>query len=93
MMMVVCLLLLCAGLVGIGCGAIDSFVDCNQICNRYKDCVDSSYDAASCRDTCYQKSREDASYNSKANECDACLADRACSQSLPCTIQCAGIVP
>ena len=80
-------------LASVGCGVVDDYVDCNKICNRYRDCVNTDYDAGKCTSRCFDESRNNSEYNRKANECNACLEDRACSQSLPCTVQCAGIVP
>lgn len=79
---------------GLACGVIDDYVDCNKICNRYRDCIDSEYNVASCRDRCFSQSRSDADYNKKANDCSDCLESRACTSSVvACTFQCVGIVP
>ncbi|TNE51707.1 MAG: hypothetical protein EP343_03240 [Deltaproteobacteria bacterium] len=88
---VLCVVLV--GSVGVGCGVVDDYVDCNKICNRYRDCVNSQYDSGKCIDRCFDESRSNPDYNRKANDCSACLETRACSESLPCTVQCAGIVP
>ena len=77
----------------IGCGRVDDYVDCNKICNSYKTCVDSQYDVGECTDYCYKKSREDVDYNRDANECNACLEGRACTESLPCAVQCSTVLP
>lgn len=89
------LLVIAAGLLlALGsCGLVDNYVDCNRICNRYRDCVDANYNASSCISRCYDQSRSNPDYNRKANECSACLEDRACQQSVPCTLPCAGIAP
>ncbi|TNE43228.1 MAG: hypothetical protein EP343_34025 [Deltaproteobacteria bacterium] len=83
---------LCVG--GLACGVIDDLVDCDKICNRYKTCFDSEYNVASCRDRCFNQSRNNAEYNRRANDCSACIETRACASSaFACGVTCIGIVP
>jgi hypothetical protein len=74
---------------------IDEAVDCANICDRYRDCYDSDYDTAACRDRC--GGLVDASRGGDphaADDCDACLDNRACVEAaFTCGIECRGIIP
>lgn len=88
------LLALCAlGALGCQSGPIhdlDVEVDCNDLCNRYRDCFDSTYDSVACRDRCDETANADPA---AANECDTCLDSRSCSESFACTSECYGLLP
>jgi hypothetical protein len=73
--------------------AVDAKIDCASICNRYKDCFDSSYDTESCRSKCEDNSKADSSYDAKAEACDNCLDDASCAESFSCADRCLNIVP
>jgi hypothetical protein len=74
--------------------AVDAKIDCGSICNRYKDCFDSSYATETCRDRCESSSKNDSSYDAKAEACDSCLDRNSCAGSaFNCTTECVGIVP
>jgi len=72
---------------------IEQAFDCHQICGRYDECVDESYDVDACVDRCEGHADDDEAYARKANACEACLDDRSCAQSFPCVDECIGIVP
>ncbi len=77
-----------------GCNPIDAAIDCNTICSRYSSCHDAAYDVAACAARCRSSSANNADYRRKANECDACIFDRACtSATFKCALQCTSIVP
>ncbi len=76
-----------------GCNAVhdlDVEVDCNNVCQRYRDCWDSSYDVVACRTRCDEFNNND---RRSANECDTCLDSRACAESFACGGVCQGILP
>jgi hypothetical protein len=75
------------------CEQVDQKVDCAKICNRYDECVDSDYDEAACRDSCEDRAANDDTFADKADACESCIDDRACSESFPCIDECIGIVP
>lgn len=78
-------------LAGAGCDEAEQAIDCNQICNRYSDCVDDDYDVSACRDRCEDMLDEDPN---GADECEACIDDRSCTGAVfNCAAECAGIVP
>ncbi len=85
---------LIGGVALIGCGSIDAALDCNAICSRYSDCYDKSYDVSACATRCRSHADTDTDYRHNANECDACLQDRACSSAtFSCGAQCSSVVP
>jgi hypothetical protein len=75
------------------CSHVEHDYDCHGICSKYADCVDSSYDVGACTDKCTQKADDDADFADRADTCQACVDDRACSEEFPCIDDCAGIVP
>ncbi|MBL8682494.1 MAG: hypothetical protein JNK05_25225 [Myxococcales bacterium] len=77
-----------------GCSAIDNAFDCNAVCVRYRDCVDSTYDVAACRSRCDTKGNGSAAGRSEVNRCEACLNGMSCvGSAFQCGVQCSGIVP
>ena len=77
-----------------GCGAADEAFDCQAVCSKYHDCLDSSYDVGGCRSRCRDKAAADANYSHKADVCHACINDQSCKDAtLKCTTECASIVP
>jgi len=77
-----------------GCGTIAAAVDCQAICSRYSGCFDANYDVSGCESRCRSHSSGDTEYRQAAEECNACISDRACaSATFNCGTQCASIVP
>ncbi|CAM3289203.1 hypothetical protein G4177_34995 [Corallococcus sp. ZKHCc1 1396] len=77
----------------VGCG-VDAALDCNAICDRYASCYDSEYDTSACESRCRSNAADDEDYKRKADVCDACLTDRACtSATFSCGADCAAVVP
>lgn len=77
----------------VGCNEIDRTFDCNQICDRWRDCVDDNYNTAACADRCEDNAANQAAFDQKADDCENCLDDRTCGESIGCTADCVGIVP
>lgn len=78
-----------------GCdGPLDRAIDCQQICERYKDCVDSSYDVSDCASRCRDKAGSSSTFDQQADNCENCLDDRSCQSSVfQCSAECIAIVP
>lgn len=73
---------------------IDSAIDCDGICNRYKGCFDAKYDVAACESRCRDTSAQDGDYRRKADACNECITDRACaSATFSCGVACVAVVP
>ena len=85
----------CALTVGAlsGCGAIKETANCASVCSRYKDCFDGSFDTKSCTEQCQSKSESDKNFARSTDQCQACITDRACSETaFPCATECAGVI-
>lgn len=84
-----------------GCGAIDDAADsvdeatdCDQVCARYADCFDSSYDQGACRGRCEQKADTVAGYSDELDTCENCMDDKSCTEAtFNCASECNQIVP
>ena len=84
---------LAAGFVATLGVACDAALDCQSICNRYAECIDDDYDVDECAERCQDRS-DDSEYRARANECDACLVERDCIDSVfQCSGECSEIVP
>jgi hypothetical protein len=80
--------------VGASCDEIDAAFDCQQVCDRYQDCFDSSYDVDACRSRCRTRSEQDSSTRAAADACEACIDDMSCtSATFNCGDDCVNIVP
>jgi hypothetical protein len=77
---------------GTGCQDAENAYNCDQICDRYKDCFDQNYDAEACQTRCEEKA-DDSSFADKAESCEACVDDKSCTGSFACVDECVGIVP
>ena len=85
------LLLGSIGVTATGCDEADQAIDCNQICNRYKDCFDKDYDVGACVDRCEPMLDSDPN---GADDCEDCIDDRSCASSVfSCAAECGQIVP
>jgi hypothetical protein len=51
-----------------GCSEIGEAIDCDQMCNKMKDCVDDDLDVHDCAERCEDKVDD----NALANQLDAC---------------------
>jgi hypothetical protein len=85
-------------LSGISLGAcvddVDRITDCQQICERYSDCFDASYDVSACRTRCVDNARDSANFDQRVDECENCLDDRSCTSAVfGCGTECTTIVP
>jgi hypothetical protein len=77
-----------------GCDAVDRIYDCNQICQKYRDCADANYDVSQCTQECRDNAADSESFEDKADDCQACVDDRSCvGAAFNCAGECVGIVP
>lgn len=73
---------------------IDSVIDCQGICDRYRSCFDEKYDVAACASKCRKSASDDADFRRKADMCNACITDRSCvTASFACATECVSVVP
>ena len=81
-------------LAGAGCNAIDRVTDCQDICARYADCYDSTYDVSSCRSKCSDEADDNEDFDQLVDQCENCLDDRSCTSAVfSCSVDCHTIVP
>jgi hypothetical protein len=78
----------------ISCDTVDAAFDCSDVCGRYRDCYDSSYDVDSCESRCRTNAANDPSVQTAAATCDSCIGDKSCiSATFNCSSSCGSIVP
>jgi hypothetical protein len=70
---------------------IEEEVDCNDLCTRYRDCYDTTYNVDACNDRCGEL--VDGGDPAAANSCDACLDSNSCAGSFECVDECYGLIP
>lgn len=89
--------LLAALILSSGCAVvqrIDTAIDCNGICARYKSCFDSQYDTNACEGRCRASARADTEFRRKADVCNACISERSCvAATFACVAECVSVVP
>ncbi|MFT3713369.1 MAG: hypothetical protein QM817_37410 [Archangium sp.] len=88
-------LLAAASLFG-GCAVvqkIDSVIDCQGICDRYRSCYE-KFDVGACASKCRKAASEDSDFRRKADMCNACITERSCvSATFACGAECVSVVP
>ena len=78
----------------ISCDAVDEAFDCSQVCGRYRDCYDSSYDVDACESRCRTNAANDPNVKDDAATCESCIGDKSClSATFNCAGSCGTIVP
>lgn len=88
------LLLLSTVVCGDAVDAVENSYNCAKVCDRYRDCFDSDYDAETCAQNCENTASDDTEYANTVNSCEACIDDRSCSESVfPCASECGSVVP
>lgn len=91
------IILLAFAVLSSGCAVvqkIDSVIDCQGICDRYRSCFDDKYDVSACAARCRKSASEDADFRRKADMCNACITDRSCvAASFACATECVSVVP
>jgi hypothetical protein len=87
--------LLALSVVCVACdGPVDRFTDCAQVCDRYSECFDDSYDVDECTNACDENAADTEDADARLDRCESCLDDRACAESVfPCSADCVGIIP
>jgi hypothetical protein len=81
----------------LGCSSADKVtdtIDCHQVCQRYADCYNSSYDVDGCTSRCESSAADSGANMNELQSCDDCIGDKSClSATFNCATQCGGIVP
>ncbi len=68
--------------------------DCDISCEKYQECVSSSFDVERCTDTCAARSEDSGDFDAQARECSQCVSDQeTCSETVNrCWDDCLGVV-
>ncbi len=67
---------------------------CTDLCNRYQQCVDPSYDVESCQARCTDHASEGTLFSHQVESCNACSEGRQCSVAFAnCLTACSGVLP
>ncbi len=86
--------LLLSSIFAVNCDSVETAFDCQQVCSRYHDCYDSSYDVDNCRSNCRSRAANDPSVKQAADTCESCIGDMSClSATFNCAGSCSNIVP
>jgi len=86
-------LTLLLGNLALGCADAKNVVSCAEVCNKYKSCINSDYDVASCTTQCEDKANDSASRQDQLDSCNSCIEDRSCSGAVfNCTTECASVI-
>lgn len=77
-----------------GCDSAIRAANCQDICARYSDCFDTTYDVSGCQSRCDDSATNNADFDQQVKNCSNCIDDRSCtSTAFACSVECAGIVP
>jgi hypothetical protein len=76
-----------------GCDEAQNAFNCTDLCNRYRDCFDHSYDTGSCSSRCQDNANSNQNFDERANSCQNCMNDNSCAAATFSCPSCAGIVP
>jgi hypothetical protein len=76
------------------CNRVQTHFDCLQVCQRYSDCFDKSYDVGACKDRCEAMPGTADQRQEIADDCEDCLDNQSCiSGQFACGNACQTIVP
>lgn len=65
---------------------------CEEVCQKYRDCVDATFDVVGCVARC--AARSDATSRQQLTTCRTCVAGASCvDAAFRCTDACNGVVP
>lgn len=77
----------------LGCSDAKNVISCADVCDKYKSCINSDYDVASCTSQCEDQANDSASRQKQLDSCDSCIEDRSCTGAVfNCTTECASVI-
>jgi hypothetical protein len=80
--------------LSVACSDVDNSIDCNAICDRYRDCFDRSYSTSACYSRCQARGTSNAEDRRVVDTCAACINGLSCTgAAFTCGVQCSSIVP
>jgi hypothetical protein len=76
-----------------GCDEVETTFDCSTVCDRYRDCFDTSYNTDACQDRCEGQASVSDAFQAAVDACEDCIGVNSClSQTFNCP-SCDNIVP
>ena len=74
---------------------VTNHFDCGDVCERWRDCVDSDYDVDSCRNKCEDDASDSNEKQTKLDNCAECLKnnDSCLKEGVSCASSCSAFVP
>ena len=86
-------LALLLGNFALACSDAENAVSCAQVCDKYKDCINSDYDVASCTTAGEDDANDSAERQKQLDSCNSCIEDRSCTSAVfNCTTECATVI-
>ncbi len=80
--------------VGAACADIDNAADCDKICDRYRQCFNTSYDTSACYNRCQSNGTSSDEARRRVDTCAACINGLSCvGAAFTCGTQCSSVVP
>ena len=87
------LVALLLGNFAVACSDAENVVSCAQVCDKYKDCINSDYDVTSCTTNCEDTANDSANRQKQLDSCASCIDDRSCTGAVfNCTAECATVI-
>jgi hypothetical protein len=82
----------------VGCGddpeEVVNRITCDDVCQRYSDCFDSSYDVDGCTDRCTNDTTASEEKEERLELCHECIDDESCTGAVfDCATECSPFVP
>jgi hypothetical protein len=74
--------------------AITNNFTCHDVCQRYADCFNSSYDVDGCETKCKDMADDSNTKQGKLDDCHDCIGDKSCVADIAsCSSTCGTFVP
>jgi len=68
-------------LVSGGCSSVSNAIDCNQLCEELRKCIDSDLNVTRCADRCRDDAHDNQAFDDDLDACTDCLdRDYACAE-------------
>jgi hypothetical protein len=79
--------------LGLSVGLAGCRNDCRSSCEKYQECVASDFNVDQCTDTCGTRSKSDEAFQTRAEDCSACVEGKTCSEATGrCWDECLSVV-
>jgi len=87
------LLGLALALASTGCDSVDRAIDCDNVCQKYNDCVANDLDLDKCTQGCRDWSENSSTNDQALDDCADCIDGQSCvNATFGCADECAFIL-